>query len=248
MVKTYLGGSLYEQVSLLQALGIEKSSNPVISVVGAGGKTTLIKRVAEEYRNKGIPVIVTTTTHMVVEEQPWFLTSLSIEKVKAVINVQGMAWVGCPAYGGKMKAPSSGFLKQLLNLGYPVLIEADGARRLPIKVPAEHEPVISKETTHVISVYGLDALGKTFAEVCFRQELAAHLLGKSIKDTITEKDVATLACDNRAGRKGVTDFMSYQVVLNKADILEGEDEALKICRLAEMQGQKSLIVMAEGKR
>jgi probable selenium-dependent hydroxylase accessory protein YqeC len=248
MVKTYLAGSLREQLGLLQALGIEKLRNPVISVVGAGGKTTLITRMAEEYKNIGIPVIVTTTTHMMVEEQPWFLTTLSIEKVKAVINAQGMVWVGCPAHGGKMKAPPKEFLGQLFGLGFPVLIEADGARKLPIKVPAEHEPVISKETTHVINVYGLDALEKTFAEVCFRQEKAAHLLGKNIKDIITETDIAELAYDDRAGRKRVTASMSYQVVLNKADTLESEDAALRICRLAEKRRENGLIVMAEGKR
>ena len=53
-------------------------------------------------------------------------------------------------------------MKKLMELAEQilVLIEADGARRLPLKVPAEHEPVIPEMTTHVLSVYGLDSIGK----------------------------------------------------------------------------------------
>ena len=41
--------------------------NKIIAVIGAGGKTTLIHRLAEEYRRKGASVLVSTTTHMLVE-------------------------------------------------------------------------------------------------------------------------------------------------------------------------------------
>ena len=37
--------------------------NKIIAVIGAGGKTTLIHRLAEEYRRKGASVLVSTTTH-----------------------------------------------------------------------------------------------------------------------------------------------------------------------------------------
>lgn len=45
----------------------------VVSVTGAGGKTSLIWRLAEELRETGRRVIVTTTTHMAwrTEETGW---------------------------------------------------------------------------------------------------------------------------------------------------------------------------------
>ena len=36
--------------------------------VGAGGKTSLIRKYANEYRAEGKKVFVTTTTHMFIEE------------------------------------------------------------------------------------------------------------------------------------------------------------------------------------
>ena len=41
----------------------------IISVVGSGGKTTLIKKLAKQYREEGKTVLVTTSTHMFIEEQ-----------------------------------------------------------------------------------------------------------------------------------------------------------------------------------
>ncbi|HEY3122279.1 MAG TPA: putative selenium-dependent hydroxylase accessory protein YqeC, partial [Vicinamibacteria bacterium] len=46
----------------MEALGIE--ARDVVAVAGAGGKTTLVYRLAEEARRCGLRVLVTTTTHM----------------------------------------------------------------------------------------------------------------------------------------------------------------------------------------
>ena len=40
----------------------------VIAIVGSGGKTTLLKQMAKEYRAAGKKVFVTTTTHMFQED------------------------------------------------------------------------------------------------------------------------------------------------------------------------------------
>ena len=40
----------------------------IIAVVGAGGKTTRIHKLAEQYRKLGKKVLVTTTTHMYLED------------------------------------------------------------------------------------------------------------------------------------------------------------------------------------
>ena len=40
----------------------------IIAVVGSGGKTTLIKKLASQYLSAGKTVFVTTTTHMFIEK------------------------------------------------------------------------------------------------------------------------------------------------------------------------------------
>lgn len=263
MIKKYIGSTTKEYTSLIEALDLEEvdfrtsdfeasnpgtlpieRKNPVISVTGAGGKTTMITKLAWEYRKKHIPVIVTTTTHMKIEDAPWFVLESSMETVMDVLSQEGMAWVGIPAEEGKMKAPPGWLFEQLLNCGCVVLIEADGAKRLPLKAPAEHEPVILKETTHVVYVCGLDAAGKPFQEVCFRPVLAAEILHKGITDRVCPEDILNLAFCFKGGKKGVLPTMKYSVILNKADTWEREQTASKICSLAEMRGMTDILVTA----
>lgn len=243
MIKKYNEGKLAECTSLIEELHIERK-NPVISITGAGGKTTTVSRLAGEYRKRHIPVIVTTTTHMLIEAAPWFVLEPSMDQALEVLDREGMVWLGIPAQGGKMKAPPESFFKQLLQTGYPVLIEADGAKRLPLKAPAEHEPVILKETTHVLYICGLDAVGQSIQDVCFRPELAAGILGKRITDPVRPEDILNLALSPAGGRKGILPAMKYHMILNKADTREREQTAKDICTLAAMRGMTDILVTA----
>ena len=232
----YENGRLQERTKLLEVIGLTEADHPVISVVGAGGKTSTIRRLAQEYVKNGKKVIVTTTTHMMTEDVPWFLTGSSTDQMEESLEKYGQVWVGQPAGGGKIQQVEGKLLLYILERGIPVLIEADGARRLPLKVPAEHEPVILPETTHVLSVYGLDSLGERRREGCFRPELAERLLGKKGEERILEEDIALLAASEKAGRKGCPEHAEYTVILNKADSMERREKALVICRLLEKYG------------
>lgn len=231
MIYSFRDGRLCEVSSLRQAAGLTGIPSPVVSAAGAGGKTSAIRRLAQEYIESGQRVIVTTTTHMMVEDRPWFLLEPSAEKMGELLAAYGQAWVGTPAPGGKMQGVPCEFLDKIWKMGLPVLIEADGARKLPLKVPGEQEPVILPETTHVLSVYGLDAVGQRIEDICFRPERAEELLDKKITERVTAEDIAFLAASDRAGRKGCPPEAVYTVVLNKADDRKRRECALEICGL-----------------
>ena len=219
-----------------------EQSVPVISVVGAGEKTTVLHRLAEEYTRAGRKVIVTTTTHIVNEGKGYFLLDPSVEKIGEYLEKFRQVWAGTPAPGGKIKGLAVPVFKEILKWGVPVLIEADGARRMPLKVPAAHEPVIPEETTHVLSVYGLDAVGKPFKEVCFRSELAYLILNKNDTDTVTAEDIAFLAASELGGQKQCSKRAAYTVILNKADDPVRREYALDICRMLVAKGVPDVIV------
>ena len=236
MIYIYNEDRLCEADSLRQALKLEneglRGRRPVVSAVGAGGKTTTLLRLADEYVRTGIPVIVTTTTHIMKEDKEWFLSGFSEEKIREQLQKSGQVWVGAPAPGGKLARLSNHELEKVLRLEVPLLIEADGAKRLPLKVPADHEPVILPETTHVLSVYGLDSVGKRIEETVFRE-------------SVTAEDIALLAASRSAGRKGCPDTAVYTVVLNKADDKRRIDTALEICRELRRRGIRQVIVTGQ---
>ena len=153
--------------------------NKKIAVVGAGGKTTLIHRLAEEYRRKGASVLVTTTTHMLVESD----TDLSCDSfaIREKIKRTGYCMAGslCPGQKQKIGSLPEPVFRDLLIAADYVLIEADGAKHYSLKYPAEHEPVIPAEATDVILVLGSWDLGKPCKDVVFRFEHMTSALGIS---------------------------------------------------------------------
>ena len=228
--------------SLLEALGLEREENPVIAAVGAGGKTSLLMQLTEEYRRAERKPVVTTTTHMKWEDVPYFVTEDSMQAILEVREREGMVVAGQKDSWGKIKSLSGEVLAGLWELGAPVLVEADGARMLPVKVPGKEEPVIPENTTIVLSVYGLDAVGKPLKEICFRPELAARILKKQQTDLLTKEDLVYLAANACGGRKGVARQMEYVVVLNKADDENRRKLAEEIAeKLAKENGEKVLI-------
>lgn len=239
-----INGNLLPKQSLLEALDLTDILSPRIAAVGAGGKTTTLKRLAAEYIERGRKPIVTTTTHMFKEDSSLFLENPSMEEVLALLDKKGCAFAGSRAENGKIKILPDDILDALLKFPNPVLIEADGAKRLPAKFPADHEPVILPQTTHVLSVYGMDAPGKKIEEVCFRPKLMADFLNKSSEDILLPQDIAVLAQSSLAGRKGVEKGMQYAVILNKADTDERRKTALEIWKSMEHREKIKVVVTA----
>lgn len=250
MILRYEHGKLVEQRTYREALFIESDVSPVLSIVGAGGKTTTVFHLAQEYRNTGIPVAVTTSTHMQAGEEPWFLLEESEEKLRQILKEEKQVWFGLPTppKSGveipKMQAVSDTFFRQVCELQIPVIVEADGARHLPCKAPGEHEPVLYPETTDVIAVYGLDAVGCPIKDICFRPELVAALLKKDMADRLEPEDIAVLAMSEQGGKKNISAQQKYHVILNKADNAMRLDAARQICELTAAEEDINILVTA----
>ena len=116
---------------------------------------------------------------------------------------------------------------------------------MPCKVPEEWDPVIPKQTTQVVAVYGLDAIGKTFTETCFRAELAAELLHKKIEDKVTTDDIVCLAVSELGSRKSVGN-KKLHLLLNKADSDERIAYALQICKKIDTMAEKPENILITG--
>lgn len=159
------------------------------AIVGSGGKTTLLKKMAAEYRAQGKKVFVTTTTHMFVEEDT-ILTD-DAETIIQVLCEKGYAMAGI-LEDNKIKALSRETYEQVCSHADVVLVEADGAKRLPLKYPSDTEPVIPKNADEIIVVCGLNALGQAAKDVCHRLELVKACLGIEENTIVTPTHVQKL--------------------------------------------------------
>lgn len=154
----------------------------VTALIGGGGKTTLLYALTEELRKKGT-VILCASTHILVPEQ-YALVTGGAEEIAAALAAHGAVCAGTPAEGGKLTAPRISF-EALAALADYVLVEADGAKRLPLKAHAPHEPVIPANAGRTVLVVGADGFGRPIRDVCHRPERWAELAGAGTGDLVT---------------------------------------------------------------
>jgi probable selenium-dependent hydroxylase accessory protein YqeC len=126
------------------------------------------------------------------------------------------AVVGEPTEEGKLTMLPEAALKELLALADIAFLEADGAKRLPMKVPADGEPVLLPQSDIVVAVCGLSALGQPLSQVCFRLKWAKALLNKDAEEPVTEADLACILTSEAGSRRNVG-TRDYHMVLNQCD-------------------------------
>lgn len=214
----------------------------VISIVGAGGKTTLMELLASYYADMGKRVIVTTTTHILCPQR-YPTAKNHTQLIHLLINNQIVA-AGKDALHGKLQMSDCMSVADYREAADVVLIEADGAKHYPCKAPSETEPVIPDESDLVIGVVGMDALGLPLSKACFRIEQVKALLGKSQEHLLTEADMAKILLSDRGTRKNVGK-RTYYIVLNKCLNAALWERAGRVGQMLVRAGERHVVCMGE---
>jgi len=209
---------------MLRAFGIVRGD--VVAVVGAGGKTTLVYRMASEARASGLTVLVTTTTHMgAMDEEMTGPVLVDGESADTLVALgEALAREGRATLLGRRVRPDKreGIAPARVDVLAPladlVLVEADGARGRSLKVPAPHEPVIPASTTLVVVVCALDALGQPLDEDrVHRVALVRAATGVEAGEAVDEDCVATALRHQDGYPSRVPARARAGVFLNKAE-------------------------------
>ncbi len=207
------------------------SRGDVVALVGAGGKSTALFRLAEELSAAGWRVAITTTTHLAVDQlalAPAVLRATDpgweIE-LEPMLNRHGRVLVitGAADEPGKVRGLLAEDCARLAR--HPavdvLLVEADGARRRLLKAPAPHEPVIPPEATLVVIVAGLSAIGHPLsARAVHRPERFAALSGLTVGSSITPDAVARVILHPEGGLRRIPAGARAVALLTRADTPE----------------------------
>lgn len=159
------------------------------AVVGAGGKTSFIKKMVAEYRKQGKKVFVCTTTHVYKEEN--CIVDGSAEQIISRLQSDGYVLAGSEA-GEKIGILPDAVYQAVCAVADEVLVEADGAKHKAIKFPSETEPVIPDNADEIVVLCGLHALGRPLKEVAHRVELVKQCLHAEDETRITPEQIQTL--------------------------------------------------------
>jgi len=220
--------------SLAETLGI--NPREVISLVGAGGKTTLMFRIAKELGLNGKKVVATTTTKILeptAEETGLVFIDSHEEKIKDFVRRHLVpchpVTIASERLGsGKLKGVSPNLVDELWD-SYDIdtiIIEADGAAGRSVKAPREWEPVIPSSTTLVVAILGIDGMeAKLNEENVFQPERVSTMVGIPVGERITEEAMAILMTHPEGIFKGTPTSSRVVAFLNKVDIPNGVAKA-----------------------
>lgn len=195
-------------MNIQQALGIPTG---VVSIIGSGGKTALMERLARELPGS---VILCTTTHIFPFSQYPLILSAQAQDIQLGLTQNRVVCLGRPGPEGKLISPAVP-MGRLAELADYVLVEADGARHLPLKAHEPHEPVIPRESSKTICVAGASGFGQAVEAAVHRPSVFCRLTGAQPTDPVTPE---------LAARGILLEGLARQVVLNQVE--SGTDWAL----------------------
>jgi probable selenium-dependent hydroxylase accessory protein YqeC len=214
-----------------QSVVCDNWENNLITVTGAGGKTSLILALGNVL-SETLRVLVTTTTHIGCDEIPssFNITVGRTDYVKENLPLgkvgKGLFFAASRIAAGKYIGFSSWEVDSLFDAGIMdvILVEGDGAKKLPIKGYRNDEPVIPERTTcHVIVVGAEIFVDKLDETNVFRPELFFPAAGLSPDKVLTAGEIVRVLEHPRIFLKSSPQGHDVKriLVINKMDLLNG---------------------------
>ncbi|MBN2499939.1 MAG: putative selenium-dependent hydroxylase accessory protein YqeC [Anaerolineales bacterium] len=233
-------------MDLLTALQL--GAVPRVAFVGAGGKTTAMFQLARQLAG---PVLVTATTHLALDQlglaDRHFEVHTPTEVRTHAGELSGVTlFSGPPRDDARVSGLDVDTVNEVFRLAkerqLPLLLEADGSRRLPLKAPAAHEPPIPEFVDTVVVVVGLLGLGKPLnAGYVFRPELFGALAGINPDAIMDSTALVKVLASPEGGLKNIPVTARKAALLNQADTPELAAQASRIAHSLERIYQSVLV-------
>jgi probable selenium-dependent hydroxylase accessory protein YqeC len=212
---------------------IDLPTYPLITIVGAGGKTTTMYTLASELAQRGKRVITTTTTQIFYPEpgETDALivaagTPLLFQNIRAAwqhqhrITVAGTFLRTDKLAGLQPEQPYELLMKSGADA---VIVEADGARHRMIKAPAEYEPAIPLQTNVALLMISAEAIDQPLsAEIAHRPEQVATVTGINVGDVLSPAVIARLITSEQGALKHIPKTASVYLLITHASIFHKE--------------------------
>lgn len=200
-------------------------------LIGAGGKTSLMYRLADRCEARSQTVICATTTKIYPptrEQCADFRTGEFLALTQALARG---GWAKVVVAGGIEKGKCVGFpveeTMKLGEFGEHLIVEADGSAGKGIKAHREGEPCVSNRASCVVAVVGGWTVGRRIDEtVVHRAEIFAGICGKQLGDVLAARDVAEVILVEEGWLRDIPNSARVYVVVTGAP--NGIPDALRM--------------------
>ncbi len=140
---------------------IEEIKGSCIALLGGGGKTALLHKLADEYAKYYAAVLQTSLTKTAFHssDNPLILNEINIEELESLkFERNPLFIIGEKLTNEKLKGISVTDLKRIKHLFDMTIFECDGARNKPLKAHTEYDPQVPEFATHTIIIVGADVV------------------------------------------------------------------------------------------
>lgn len=193
-----------------------------LALVGAGGKSTGLFTLARQYEGA---VWLATSTHLAVEQATQsdrhFILKPGSVDLGGVQASSGITLITGPQVeNGRLAGLEPAQLAELARRAgeIPLLIEADGSRRRPLKAPDEHEPAIPEFVDTVAVIAGWKGVGLPLDPgSVHRPDRFGRLAGIASGEVVTMDALAAVLAHPEGGLKNIPPAARKIVLINQCD-------------------------------
>lgn len=203
-----------------------QSKHPfMVSVVGAGGKTSTMNFMKDRY-GKARKLLYTTTTATLMPEDAAGVIWMGEQTEMRPCEFPSDQLYVCVFKNSVSERKVKGISAEICDDFYErfgaelILVEADGAKMKSMKAYASYEPVIPSQTDLVIVILGLSSFEREITDrTVHRTEALEKLIGKGIGDYLAYEDIPRLFKGENGFLKGVPETAKVCVMLNQSDVV-----------------------------
>jgi probable selenium-dependent hydroxylase accessory protein YqeC len=182
------------KTSLTGALGI--TAGDLVSIVGAGGKTSLMYGLGRELAAAGNKTLLTTTTRILYprsDDAPVVVLGPEGDSMADEIGGRfgrtNLVLAGREKKEAKILGFAPAFVDRLRvkDPALTIVAECDGARGKSLKVPEDHEPPVATSTSVFVVVVGADSFHRPLdSEAVYNPERVAAVAGVGLDAEVSE--------------------------------------------------------------
>jgi probable selenium-dependent hydroxylase accessory protein YqeC len=214
-----------------------------VSLVGAGGKTSLMYRLVAELRASGVGAVAATTTRIAppAPGEPALLCAETWEELARRLGPCPWAVVArrrLPA--DKVEGVPPDWCDRIRREGLAgaLVVEADGSARKPVKAPESWEPVVPPSSTLFVAVVGLSCVGESLdGDHAHRPERISAVTGVPPGARLTPDSLARLLASEEGLLRGRPLHARAAAFLNQADVPGGTAAGREIAGLLLGEGR-----------
>ena len=204
------------------AQAFDLARGDVVAFVGAGGKTSLMVSLGYELAEAGWRVLATTTTHLAKHQLSLFPNAMPAntnpQLISRALNDNHFVLLHDEIRRGFVYGPPDGWTRHLLDSvdSDILLVEADNARGLPFKAPLDGEPRIPPESSLVVAVASLSALGAPLDnDHVYNPRAMIDRYGFAENSPVKSPWLAQVMRDETLGLRGVPHGARVMIFLNQ---------------------------------